>query len=65
MLFIYVATLQLLSQMTNFYETWYEEYVICGHSCVNFLISNTDNNNEVDVQMCDVGATLALLASGS
>jgi len=62
-LFIYIATLQLINQMINFYETWYDQYDIWGHSSVSFLISYTTNNYKENVQMCDMGAILASLAS--
>ena len=65
-LFIYIPTLQLISQMFHFCETWYDQYDIWGHSSsVSFLISYTTNNYKADVQVCDMGAILASLASVS
>jgi len=51
--------------MINFSETWYDQYDIWAHSSVSFLISYTTNNYKEIVQMCDMGAILASLASVS
>ena len=52
------ATFQQLNHLADFCETWYEHSTIGGHSmAVIFLLLTTSDNNVMNMQTCNSGAS--------
>jgi hypothetical protein len=53
------------NQRNYFHETWYEGYTTKDTTTPYLLIPKAGNNNIVDLRICEVGATVSPLHSGS
>lgn len=56
-----ICPFQVLNQLIDFHETWFERYALGGHLKTVLLVLLVSNNNMADARKCEAVANLVPL----